>query len=131
MVNFLSTFLLKITILSLHEAQAPNGPFSNNVLIENDNSESPRGASSKMALSISSLSNGLNTTNKQMQQQHQTIKKHGESLQQHTKQLATQSNQLKSQSAQLTAILDHFKIPLPTIGEELMSDVFDPMTQEE
>ena len=70
MVNFQTMFLLKTTILSPHEAQALNGPFSNNVLIEmtiltlheaqalngqflnnvlieNDHSELPRGAGSK------------------------------------------------------------------------------------
>ena len=31
-----------MTILSIHEAHAPNDPFSNKVLIENDNSEPPR-----------------------------------------------------------------------------------------
>ena len=43
-------FLLKIIILSLHEAQPQNGPFSNNVLIENDNSEPPRGAGSEWSI---------------------------------------------------------------------------------
>ena len=37
-----------MTILSLHEAQAPNGQFPNNVLIENDHSEIPRGAGSTL-----------------------------------------------------------------------------------
>ena len=39
MVNFQTMFLLKMTILSLHKAQAPNGQFSKNVLIENDHSD--------------------------------------------------------------------------------------------
>ena len=47
MVNYQTMFLFKISILSLHAAQASNGEFSNNVLIENDHSEHPRGAGSK------------------------------------------------------------------------------------
>ena len=50
MVNFQSSFLLKMTILSLHEAQAPNGQFSSNFLIENYHSEPPRGAGSKLSI---------------------------------------------------------------------------------
>ena len=46
-VHFQATFLLKITILSLHEAQAPNCLFSINFLVENDHSEPPRGAGSE------------------------------------------------------------------------------------
>ena len=48
MVHFQTVFLLKMTILSLHETQPQNGQFSNNVLIENDHSEPPRGAGSKI-----------------------------------------------------------------------------------
>ena len=50
MVHSQSTFLLKITILSLHEAQAPNGLFSMHFLIKNDHSESPRGAGSEWSM---------------------------------------------------------------------------------
>ena len=50
MVNFQTMFLLKMTILSLHQAQAPNGQFPNNVLIENDHSEPPRGATSEWSI---------------------------------------------------------------------------------
>ena len=52
MVNFQTMFLLKVTILRLHEAQAPNGQFSNNVLIKNDHSEPPRGAGSEWSILI-------------------------------------------------------------------------------
>ena len=51
MVNFQTMLLLKMTILSLHEAQAPNGEFTNNVLIENVHSEPPRGAGSQWVIS--------------------------------------------------------------------------------
>ena len=51
MVHFQATFLLKMTIMSLLEAQAPNGQFSSNFLIENDNSEPPRGAGSEWSIS--------------------------------------------------------------------------------
>ena len=39
MVQFQLTFLLKMTILSLHEAQLPNGPFAIIFLIGNNHSE--------------------------------------------------------------------------------------------
>jgi hypothetical protein len=47
---FQSSFLLKMIILSLHEGKSPNGEFPIKFLIENDNSEPPRGESSEWSI---------------------------------------------------------------------------------
>ena len=44
----LNNVLIENDHSEVHDAQAPNGQFPNNVLIENDNSETPRGAGSTL-----------------------------------------------------------------------------------
>ena len=48
--QFSNNILIEMTILTIHEAQASNGQFSNNVLIENEHSERPRGAGSEWSI---------------------------------------------------------------------------------
>jgi hypothetical protein len=48
---FQSRFLLKMTILGLHEGKASNGQFPMTFLFGNDHSEPPRGESSEWSIS--------------------------------------------------------------------------------